>query len=137
MAAATVAVLAPAEQAVADDHCPGPNDVEIGGGHYPVTLHGTTVYLCHNRAVVNAYAGANLKSGDILSIDKSKNEVTGKEWWQTHEIEAEGGWNYWEARGTGWTETTEVDNYKNATRVCLRRSGALQCANWWFADQDW
>jgi hypothetical protein len=135
-------VVVPAGTAAADDRCPGFNDVEIPRAH--ANLHGRTVYFCHDRAFVNAYArvflprdGANY----ILSVDRHRKEVTEKEFWSTTEIEAKGGgWDYWEERSKGnenWVETSQHDNYKNAMRVCLRRNGALQCANTWFADQDW
>ncbi|MER5381974.1 hypothetical protein ABT040_17085 [Streptomyces sp. NPDC002688] len=132
-------VLLPATPAAADDNCPGSWDVEIGT-KYPVSLHAVTVWLCHDRGFTNAYARAwvpNDGASWILSVDRHRKEVSGKEFWTTAEIEnVGGGWDYWEDSGVYWLETSEHDNYKNAMRVCLRRNGDLKCAGWWFADQD-
>ncbi len=109
---------------------------------YPVQLHGRTVILYTGRRTAKAYASAGgLGQNDILSIDRSRNAFIGNDldhkWPYTHQVAANGGWDYCEDKsGRSTQKTPTVDGYQHAVRVCLRRNGALQCSNVWYSDQN-
>jgi hypothetical protein len=117
-------------------------DGEVGRPYYPVKLYGHTVRLYTNRGNASARAVVNgLENGDILSIDRSNFGVRGPKdhyWRTTGEIEDRGTWDYCEARPdwSGTAVTPRIDGAHRAVRVCLRHRGVLQCANWWYADND-
>lgn len=136
---------APAE-AAANCHY---NNVAITGyygelsysGSYPASLHGETVRLYSHSADASVKATVSgAQAGDILSVDRSNFLVTGggSHYWQTTSwIQSQGTWDYCEKTLTGTSATIEgVDGAHRYVRVCLRRSGALQCTNIWYGDND-
>ena len=135
----------PAEAAI----CGGPAEALYGavgknsvGEGYPVTLHGTTVRLYTGKDTAGAYArlDRDLWENEILSIDRSRATFSGtalrQKWPLTSQVSASGGWDYCQKYPGGTAATPHVDGYKHAVRPCLRRAGALQCANVWYSDQD-
>lgn len=117
----------------------------IGGNLAPNSLHDTRVYLCYSDVATSpnglpfrAWAKAYMRSGDILSIDRSIGDINSTEWPTTSTVQSEGGgWTYKEttSRG-GWTTAGYMEAFYNAVRICVRHNGALQCQNVWFADHD-
>lgn len=137
---AASAVVVTAEPAQADARCHTTWEIAYRdvGTHYPVTLHGTTVALQSGSPNGSARARATLRTGDILTLDRSKYQTTRK-WSTTTQVMNElNGYDYCGVTATsgGTWYTPQIEGYQNAIRVCLRRGGALQCANWWYADQD-
>ncbi|MGW1887428.1 hypothetical protein [Streptomyces sp. NPDC001970] len=138
LAASAVAVTAEPAQAAAHCHTTWEIGYKNVGTHYPVTLHGTTVYLQSGSPNGSARAYANLRTGDILTLDRSKYQTT-RTWSTTTQVMNElNGYDYCgiTASSNGTRYTQQIEGYQNAIRVCLRRGGALQCSNMWYADQD-
>ncbi|MEV4659335.1 hypothetical protein [Micromonospora sp. NPDC049301] len=118
------------------------------GSPYSGTLHGVRVTLQTARvggaarAIVHPGAGYTYRSGDIISIDRSINSFPqfspDGNAWTTSEVQARGGWDYCEStlHSVDSIRTGPVEGVNNAVRVCLRRSGALQCTNSWYVDID-
>ncbi|GGT33542.1 hypothetical protein [Streptomyces chromofuscus] len=138
LAASAVAVTTEPAQADAICHTTWEIAYRDVGTYYPVTLHGTTVYLQSGSPNGSARAKASLRAGDILTLDRSKYQTTRK-WSTTTQVMNElNGYDYCgiTASTSGTHYTQQIEGYQNAIRVCLRRSGALQCSNMWYADQD-
>ncbi|SCF46434.1 hypothetical protein GA0070564_11376 [Micromonospora mirobrigensis] len=113
-----------------------------GDTRYPATLHGKTVHLYTNVAnasVVATVDGAS--TGDVVSIDRSVFRVSGTAdhyFKTTAQIQALGTWDYCEktATSSGKLTSKRIDGAHHYVRVCLRHSGALQCTNVWYGDND-
>ncbi|MCX4585938.1 MULTISPECIES: hypothetical protein [unclassified Streptomyces] len=111
-------------------------------------MHGTKVHLYTDRGNAAVYAKADsVVRGDILSIDRSNFAVsgTGEAYWkETPWIMAQtpnSGYSYceWTATGSGsfsTSKTNPIDGAHRYIRVCLRHAGSLQCAGWWYGDND-
>lgn len=137
---------APAAHATAPCNTALINYPLIGGNLSPHYLHGYRVYLCYSDAApgpnalpFRAWAKAVVPSGAILSIDRSKNQMS-QEWPTTSQVSGSGGgWTYQEKTSTGTGGYTTVGYQEalyNAVRICLRLNGSLACQSTWFADQD-
>ncbi|MEV4411415.1 hypothetical protein [Catellatospora sp. NPDC049609] len=114
-----------------------------GDMRYPATLHGATLTLYSHTADASAKVTVdNGRVGDVVSIDRSNYLVTGTgesyfqttSWVQSH---GTGTWDYCEKTLTGTSGSLAgIDGAHRWIRVCLRRSGALQCTNIWYGDND-
>ncbi|WP_170208298.1 hypothetical protein [Couchioplanes caeruleus] len=107
-------------------------------------LHGTPVTLMSDSANASAYVNAELKPGDVLSIDRSNFEVRGPRsdhnWPSNDDVARIGGtWDYCETfagSAYGWMSTPRIDGAHRAVRGCLRRNGEVRCQDIWYADND-
>lgn len=130
-----------AAHAAAACHLAGDSIYGIVGTHYPVTLHGVSVGLRSGVSHGAAYAIGNVHAGDIISIDRANFTISGSAshyWFDTIWVLAHGTYDYCEYRApaNGVYQTFIIDGAHRPVRACLRHNGALQCANWWYADND-
>ncbi|WP_191839075.1 hypothetical protein [Catellatospora chokoriensis] len=112
-----------------------------GDLRYPATLHNATIKLYSHSGDASVKAEVSgARSGDILSVDRSNFLVTGTAeyyWQSTSWMQTQGTWDYCEKTLTGSSATIkDMDGAHRWIRVCLRRSGALQCTNVWYGDND-
>ncbi|KAB1929850.1 hypothetical protein F8271_28485 [Micromonospora sp. ALFpr18c] len=113
-----------------------------GDTRYPGSLHGKTIRLYSNHANASVIAKAEgASSGDVISIDRSNFSVTGSAehyFKSTTDIQKLGTWDYCEtqASSSGTLTSKRIDGAHRYVRVCLRHSGALQCMNVWYGDND-
>jgi hypothetical protein len=114
-----------------------------GDMRYPATLHGATITLqTHSADASVRVTASGLRQGDVLSVDRSNFRVAGSaEYYfqSTAWVQARGTWDYCESppmSGSGIAVIEGVDGAHRYIRTCLRRSGALQCTNMWYGDND-
>lgn len=112
-----------------------------GDLRYPATLHGATVRLYSHTADASVKATVSgARSGDILSVDRSNFRVSGTAghyFKSTSWVQSHGTWDYCEKKLSGTSASIAgIDGAHRYVRVCLRRSGALQCTNIWYGDND-
>jgi hypothetical protein len=102
--------------------------------HYPVRLHGTTVYLYNGGGRNQSYALIkNGRQGDRLAIQRAKKFTTKKKWWTTGQLQRKG--VDWHTCLGNQVRTPLVNNWHVPVRACLYRHGFRACSNWWYADQ--
>jgi hypothetical protein len=112
-----------------------------GDMRYPATLHNATLTLYSHTADASVKVSvSNGRAGDIVSVDRSNFLVTGTadHYFQpTSWVQARGTWDYCEKTLSGTSASLQgIDGAHRWIRVCLRRSGALQCTNIWYGDND-
>lgn len=112
---------------------------------YPYrSLHGPSLNLRTGTNTAAVYAIADLRAGDILSIDRANFKARSSEpdyfFLTTEEVHKRGTWDYCEwtvpVNGRFSTDLRPIDGAHRPVRVCLRRNGFLDCAPSWYVDND-